>query len=277
MQFVGSDNASTGAGTFSSGAMPVDGQGSIHLFETLRTGVEITPSITSQWGTYDIKYSPSGVLLSVNKLQSIDSGYYIRSAEIDKTTNKSYVIFEYGGASSSHSYTILADYNPYGTQVWKDSVNKDAAFGRLHVANDGVYFTGGAQGINNPFTLRNLSVHKTLSSTGLMSVVGKVDKNTGNPHWIYHVDGSNAINTLSRLTVLPDNTIAVSGYIGGTQVYNKDTLIVTPNEGHNPTLFVIDASGVLIDWNEMHGTGFHDQGLEITSDKVGNVYIGGKL
>lgn len=277
-QFIGPDTITTKYGAISVGDVAVDGQGNIHRFVTTRAGVQLTPSITSQWGNYDLKYDPNGNLLSVYKLQDIDSNFFIRRARIDKTTNKSYVLFEYGGGTLTRSGTALAAYNSNGTQIWKDTTSIRGDFAEFTVANGAIFFTAVFEQALGPFTIKGMSVSNSIAATGAVAVLGKLDITNGNPKWMYHVDGTNGINVLYDITVLPDQSIAAFGNLAGFKKYRADTINTIIAEGWNPMLFVIDTMGNLIDWEQMHGSGFADNssGGMICSDKKGNIYVGGK-
>lgn len=275
-QFVGPDTITTLYGSMAYGSLAVDGQGNIHRYSTLRAGVQITPSITSQWGNYDLKYDPNGNLLSVTLLQSIDSNYAINKVEIDKATNRYYALFEYLGGTTTRSGTVLCAYNANGTQRWKDTTNPRAIISSLRAKADGVYITGGSSA-RFGFTIGGKTVNNAIHSTGDFAIIGKLNINDGNAEWLYHVDGTNGVMAMFDLTVLPDYSIAGLAIMAGKKKYNNDSLESTSGEGWNPTLIVIDTSGLLIDWEEMHGSGFSDAVKVITSDKVGNVYFGGEL
>ncbi|MBW7913795.1 MAG: hypothetical protein H3C54_08910, partial [Taibaiella sp.] len=278
-KFIGPDTVSSYNKVSYDGDVTVDGQGNIHRFSTMSAGLELTPGNTSQWGSYDLKYDPNGNLLSVYKLQDIDSNYFITLARIDRTTNKSYVLFEYGGGTTTRSGTALAAYNPNGTQIWKDTTNVRAGFNLFTIENSAIYFTANSTQAFGPFTLKGMQVSNSLSSTGgYIAIIGKLDIANGNPQWMYHVDGTNGINSLYDITVLPDKSIAAFGNLAGFKKYRNDTINTIINEGWNPMLFVIDTIGNLIDWEQMHGSGFADNssGGVICSDRKGNIYVGGK-
>lgn len=277
-RFIGPDTVTTLYGAVSVGDIDVDGQGNIHRFTTLKSGVEITPSITSQWGNYDLKYDPSGNLLSVNRLQDIDSNYFIHRARIDKTTNKSYVLFEYGGGTTTRSGTALAAYNPNGTQIWKDTTNVRGAFINFTVHNSNIYFNASNPQSFGPFTVKGMQVSNSISSTGYIAVIGKLNSINGNPQWMYHVDGTNSVTAFGDITVLPDNSIAVFGHYAGFKKFRNDTIGASPlNTPYRPMVFVIDTTGTLIDWTWMYGTDLYNRGQVITSDKKGNIYLGGEV
>ncbi|MBW7913074.1 MAG: T9SS type A sorting domain-containing protein [Taibaiella sp.] len=277
-QFIGPDTITTKYGAIAVGDVAVDGQGNIHRFVTTRAGVQLTPSITSQWGSYDLKYDPNGNLLSVYKLQDIDSNFFIRRARIDKTTNKSYVLFEYGGGTITRSGTALVAYNPNGTQTWKDTTNVRGAFINFTVHNSNIYFNASNPQSFGPFTLKGMQVSNSISTTGYIAVIGKINITNGNPQWMYHVEGTNSVTAFGDITVLPDNSIAAFGHYAGFKKYQNDTVGGMPlGSNYRPMVFVIDTLGALIDWTWLYGTDFYNRGRVITSDKKGNIYFGGEV
>ncbi|MBS1773413.1 MAG: T9SS type A sorting domain-containing protein [Bacteroidetes bacterium] len=273
-RFVGPDVlASIG---FGYNSVAIDGSGNIHQFNTMRSGVQITGSITSTWGTYDLKYDPSGNLLSVTKLLGIDSSYIIVNAIIDKSSNICYALFDNQDGTVRSQYNLAA-FNTNGSLIWKDTLNPRTAIGNFRLGKDGyIYVTGGGQG-GKVFSLGGLSIADTAYPTKTYATISKLDLN-GKTKWTKIVTGvTNSNVALTDISVLPDNSLATVGYVGGVQKYYTDSLVSTPSEGQNPMYFNIDTTGLLIDWKELNGTGFYDMGWCITSDKIGNVYIGGNL
>ncbi len=57
-------------------SLAIDGQGNIHHYAYLNTGVKITSSVTAQAGTYDLKYTPAGALITAVRL-GVDSTYFL--------------------------------------------------------------------------------------------------------------------------------------------------------------------------------------------------------
>lgn len=281
-QFVGPDIVSTqvGSGAIHAG-LDVDGQGNIHYIKSMGNGVQITPSITSQQGNYDLKYDPNGNLLSVTKLQSIDSNYWIRKVEIDKATNRYYALFVYAGVTTTHSGTVLAGYHANGTQLWKDTTNPRASISSFRfIPNDGIYFSAFAYVQYGGLQIGSSSINGSAFPIGPIAILGKINASNGLINWMYQMGCSHSTFGLTDLEILPDKSIMAIGNIGGgVVVYNhvyKDTIVIAPAEGHNPFIVNIDSTGLLIDWHQLNGSGFYDNGRAITSDKAGNVYFGGE-
>lgn len=277
-QFIGPDEYST-VQSSGIGDLAIDGQGNIHRFVTVKSGLKITQTLTSTWGSYDLKYSPNGTLIDVNKLQDIDSGYHVLVAKIDKSSNKSYVLFGYRGGTTTRSYNALLAYNPNGTMIWKDTTNVRNSINNLRIdPGNNIYFVGSGS-LPYPFSIKGMTVNNSIATngTGSMAIIGKLDIQTGNPIWIYHMDGLNAVNGFNDLELLPDNTITAFGYYVGFKKYKADTLSSPMGSNYRPYIFSIDNNGALIDWEYMEGTDFYNYGLKITSDKKGNVYVGGEV
>lgn len=276
-QFIGPDEYST-VQSSGIGDLAIDGQGNIHRFVTVKSGLKITQTLTSTWGSYDLKYSPNGTLIDVNKLQDIDSGYHILVAKIDKSSNKSYVLFGYRGGTTTRSGNALLAYNPNGTMIWKDTTNPQNGIGNFRIKpGDGIYFTGGFTQFVGPFVLKGMSVSNQISQSARSSLIGKLDILTGNPIWLKHIDGLNGVNELFDIEVLPDNTITTTGHYAGFKKYRGDTLSTPMGANYRPVIFSIDTTGALLDWEYMEGTDFYNFSKVITSDKKGNVYVGGEV
>ncbi|MBW7914748.1 MAG: T9SS type A sorting domain-containing protein [Taibaiella sp.] len=263
------------------GSLAVDGQGNVHRYSTMRAGVKLTPSITTQWGNYDLKYDPNGNLTDVKIMQGIDSNYIISKVEIDKSTNRYYTLFEYSGGTITRSPIVLAAFNADGTQRWKDTTNPRAVVSNFRLkTGDGIYFTGEASIQHGGMQIGGKSINSSTFTIGPIAVIGKINESNGGTQWIHQMGCTNSILSFFDIEVLPDKSLATIGVIGGTVIYNhvySDTIAIAPGEGHNPLFVNIDSTGLLIDWDQLHGTGFYDNGKVMTSDKVGNVYFGGEL
>ena len=281
ISFVGPDSQSTELGMWEQGALSVDGNGYIHYITTMKSGVRITPSITSQLGTYDLKYDVNGTLLSVTHLQSIDTEYVIEQVAIDKTTNNYYALFTIFSGTTTRSGTALVKYRPDGTMIWKDTTNIRAGFSSIELTDDGsLYFDGGGDYIYGGITVGGKTYNGSHFNKGSIAVVGKLSPQTGQTLWMYGLECSNSILGFDDITILPDGSIGALGNIGGTVIYDhlvSDTMQPIVAEGHNPLFVNIDSNGLLIEWHQLHGAGFYDNGRVLTSDKVGNVYVSGEV
>ncbi len=249
-----------------------DGLGNIHLITSLKTEVQITPSITSHAGTYDIKFDVNGNILNATYLQMADTNYFIKKSSIDKANGKIYCLFERNQVSSTNSKTIIAVFNNNGTQLWLDTTGLGSSVTSFRfIEKDGIYLCGNGNG-GQTFSLGGKTAIHNLG----FSVILKLDT-SGYGKWIYQVNGSNPDMELNDLEIMPDNTIALTGMVGGTTKYKGRTISLPFGELNNPFLLQIDTSGNIVFMDQLHGTGLNNNGYIITSDKAGSLYVSGQF
>jgi hypothetical protein len=273
-KFVGVDApASFGTGS-PDGSLAVDGSGNIHYFNAMLSGVQITPSIVSTTGNYDLKYDVNGNLLSATKLQLHDTAYIVKQAEIDKATGKYYVLFERAVGSTTHSSSYLTAYNPNGSQIWLDSVNFLANLSYfVYKQNDGIYIPGYVSN-NQTFSLGGKLIQGPASNRSV--TLSKIELTGGKAQWIKRVIDNQYGGQIS-MGMLPDNTLVLGGEINGTMTIGSYTRSSKPGEFGNPVLVNIDTNGNFLDYREMYGNGNTEGVYELTVDKAGSVYFGGLL
>lgn len=277
-RFTGADQLSTLFGTSFYGWLSTDASRNLHQFQYFKSGVQITPSIVTQRGNYDIIYDPSGNLLSVNRLPFSDTDYYIIKATIDRSTDSKYILMYYYGQSLTRAGTYIVAYDAANNELWRDSVNRPGGAGISSleaISNDGLYVCGsGNMPSGMSFDIAGLSaVNTAFPTNGALSIVAKLGLNDGMGKWIYHVDGKNAVQRFNDLTITPQFNIGLVGTMGGPAVYGTDTISTTINQ--EPQLFVIDTAGNMISFEHFPCTNFYNTATAIVSDKNGNMIVGG--
>ena len=284
---VGNNTLATFDGQLSIGSsLSVDANNNVHFFNSMKSGVPITPSITSQMGTYDLKYSAAGILLSVTRL-AIDSTLEVVSTTIDKSTNNVFATgyrygefwTDYGGDSSA--YNFICELDASRNIVWIDTVGDPPAPAEgiiegLIADNNGHLYVSGQ--IDGYLVYKSDTTHYPTDAVGgYIGYVMKLDT-AGNKKWISQCDGNSALG-FTQVTVLSGNKIAAVGafdVLASCKLYTGDT--VTFNGGAGDVLFTImDTAGNILKLQNVHGDGSEDDGIAITSDKAGNIYIGGSV
>jgi len=271
VQYVGANTMTTYTQTGNSSALALDGVGNAHLLTYMGSGVVLIPGDTSHYGEYDLTYSAAGTLLSAKRL-GMDSVYYVGGGVIDPATGKLYVYGQRNQGTNPLFLCYAAAFDTSRNTVWLDTAgnNSTGLGGIIYDRMGHLYFNGAA---GDSFSFNGISV-----SPGTADIL-KTDTN-GHPIWLqsFHILGSSVIGT-AQITLLPNNLIAGTGVFAGTMTdaNGPDYLVTTPGEGQNPFLTLLDTSGVVMTLQQIHGDGFYDWGLYTTSDRVGNVYIGGQV
>jgi hypothetical protein len=284
---VGDNTFPTLAGTGIKACIALDGANNVHYLNYLKAGVHITPSVTSTRGTYDLVYNTAGTLLSQMRLD-LDSEWLVKGVAIDPTTNKMYAFGEldqyiHGGFATDTFYAAAFDVSR--NRLWQYFTGNDTQAsgmtGIVLAQSKHLYFSGGAATyiipIPSTFRFNGMSVTNTHAPTDYaMSIVMKTDTN-GHPIWIKHYDGNSSVHVLNSITALPNNKIAAAGVLAGVAVNGSDSIVTPAGEGQNPFLVILDSAGDLQTIQQIHGNGFYDQATAITSDRVGNMYVGGSV
>lgn len=281
VRFVGDNTTATLMGTLSYGSnLAVDGDNNVHFINTMRYGVPITPTLTSHWGTYDLKYNSIGTLLSVKKLQIDSSLILVDGVCINKSNNKLYV---YGSRLNgmfpdSSRYPYVAAYDTDRNLVWIDTL-ESATLGGGFPAFSGIvsdnaahiYLTGARAG---SLGYRGDTVYSVLS--GALSFVMKLDTN-GQAGWIRGFSNTLSVNNLLQPCITPNGNVVAGGTITGTMVSGTDTMIVYSGEGQNSHFVIIDTAGFIDVHQQLHGWGFNDGINCAVSDRIGNIHVGGEI
>jgi len=278
-RFVGPDVSSTPDLAPYAGVLAIDGQGYIHNFDFMNSGVVLTGSVTSDSAcTYDLKYDSTGNLLSAAKVRlPLDSLWTITKAAFNKEDGKFYTLLLPNNHYASTLTTALCAFKPDESMLWMDTTaGGGGVFSMDYKGGNEIYVCGSA---NYPDTLSfgGVSVTDTIFPIYYASaLVYKLDTN-GVAHWVYNLQSSLGIDRFNDVAILPGGKVAATGVMTGTSIHGTDTLISPTTEGQNPLFVVMDSSGHTVKLDQFHGSGFYDEGWCITTDAVGNVYTGGQL
>ena len=283
IRFVGANtfaSASAMGGLFTS-CLTIDGANNAHFLCYMKSGVPLMTSVTSQFGVYDLVYNTSGTLLSAVRLD-LDSQWFLHDAVIDPVTNKLYVCGEInqsivtGGVTDSF---FAAAFDVGRNRLWQYFCGHGGDDGLEAVVLDQskhLYFAGAAA----PYfpTPRFIFNNDSVSAPGFdyIAVIMKTDTN-GTPAWIKHYDSHTSTNFFAGITLLPNNRIAATGAFATSVTDGTTTLNVPPGLGGDPYFVIVDSAGSSQTMQQIHGDGFYDLSYAITSDKMGSIYIGGKL
>jgi PKD repeat protein len=280
IRFIGT-NASGNQLLSSAGTLAIDGLGYIHNFARIATGCSVTPTyVTTQPGTYDLKYDATGTLLSVAHVAALDSVWYASKIIFNKTTGKWFAAIE---PSTNYWFSVYTDWNTAvcafksdNSLTWMDTTGMNGFITSIdYKGGNDLYVCGSGQGgSTTSYTVGGITVTNTIGNA--FGTAFKLDTND-NGKWAYNLMTTLSVCSLDDLTILPGNKIAITGLFVGKAVHGLDTLISATGEGQNPLFIVVDTGGNTIALNQLHSSGFYDAGTCITSDKVGNVYIGGRV
>jgi hypothetical protein len=286
IRFIGPDSASTFTSTGDAGVLAVDGQGFIHNFNAMKGNVHLIPlpfvtDTTSFYYTYDLKYDSSGNLLGANRVY-FDSLWFISKVIFDKNDNKYYSTlvpdesFWYTYHSSWNS--AISAFTPSGGQIWMDTTGGDGGGGvsSLDYKGNNAIYVSAAGNYPDTFSLGGIAVTDTLYPGYSFATIFKLDTN-GVAKWVYNLQSNESIDYLIDISVLSNNKIAAVGQAVGTSKHGTDILITTSGEYSNPLLLIVDNSGNTVKLDQLHGPGNDDAGTCITSDAIGNMYVGGLL
>jgi len=263
----------------------MDGSNNVHFICNTKPGGYLTPTVsTTHYGIYDVVFDVTGTLLSATKLQQ-DSTLETDGATIDKVSGKLYVYgtrnSDFMGGSSPMSYhPYIASFDVARNLIWTDTLSNPSLPGAVAfsgIVADGIghlYLTCGGSGEVVYHTDTSLN---TLSTIGYeISVVMKLDT-TGNLRWKRVYSATTDINDLISITLMPNNKIACAGSMAGMIACGTDTITNYSGEGHNCYFTILDSAGYVHTIQQIHGSGFYDDAYAITSDNVGNLYIGGAI
>lgn len=282
VRFVGSNTVSTLTGGVGENSfVSVDNMNNVHFLASVRSGVQITPSITSIRGTYDLTYDVGGNLLSVHRLE-LDSTLFVKGITIDRLSNKLYAYGyrDNGTFPDSSAYPYIAAFNPTRNRIWIDTFTNPYFPGIVSVGgiaadgNGNLYLTPNAP---RCFVYRGDTARNILwSGASKISSIMKLDTG-GNTKWIRTVSGNTGTNTLYNISLMPNNKVAASGVMTGVVILGTDTLNIYPGEGQSAHFLIVDSAGYTQSFQQIHGLGFYDRGYTNAADNVGNLYIGGQV
>jgi len=266
IKFTGPDslNTLTSTGGFTGhNSIAVDGNGNVHYYQCMYNGVQIASTVRSTTGVYDMKYDSSGNLLSAVRMQ-IDSTELLETVAMNKKSNTVYAVLIPNPRYSS-SIDYLAAYDPGGTQLWADTVFNGSVFDLVYDNIGGnVYGVGGGT---------PLIVGKDTVTNIFYTDFIKIDTN-GHSKLLCGFYGNGA--SLYRIAFLPNGQLASTSHVIYYIAHGRDT-VTSEAGGQHPIMCVVDTGGRFIKLDQLPSGGFYDWGLAITSDKDGDVYIGGQV
>ena len=285
IRYVGANNLASALAVGSlADPLTIDASNNAHYFCYVKSGVPLMTGVTSIYGVYDMTYNTSGTLLSAVRLD-LDSQWFLHGAVIDPVTNKLYAYGEinqgiYGGFLTDTFFAVGFDASR--NLLWQyfcGHGDDDVISGIILDQTKHLHFSGEAQGaasspLGPTFSFNGDSVYSTHFG-GDISIVLTTDTN-GHPEWIKKFDGSLDVNGFNSITQLPNNKVAAFGTFVGKVIDNQGDSLVTPaGDGYSTYFAIYDSAGDLQTVQQTFGDGFYNVGIAITSDKVGNIYIGG--
>jgi len=266
VRFVGQDDYNTSVYSGGPSAIAIDGNGYIHRYSFMKSGFMLSSSISSIGGTCDLKYDAAGNLISATKMSS-DSTITIQRVTINNHTNTAFAIM------STSTLTYIGAYSANDLQLWTDTFKLG---GEVRDILCGYYNNLFLVGTGTPFVLGNDTFNNSYGNTHEGSFIFKMDT-SDHVKWSFNVDG-NLFGALGYITLVGNDKIACSGVLLGTAKHGNDSITSSAGEGFNPFFVVIDTARNLLKMDQLHGTGSdYDGGSAITSDKDGNIYIGGEV
>lgn len=283
IRFVGNNTYANLVATYSTlGCLTMGASNQVHFLPYIKSGAVLMPGDTSHYGVYDMVYNSSGTLLSATRL-GFDSSWFLHGAVIDPVTNKLYTYGEvnqsiYGGSLTDTFFASAFDASR--NLIWMyfcGHGDDDALTGITLDQTKHLHFSGAAQSPTmtiTTFSFNGDSVSNTHYPFYDISIILTTDTN-GHPLWIKKFDCNTAIVILNSITQLPNGKVAAAGVGAGHITDGMDSIITTGGEGQNPYLVIVDSTGDLQFLQQMHGDGFYDGANVVTSDKVGNIYVGG--
>ena len=282
-----------GTNTFSSAVvmgsladpLTIDNSNNVHYFCYIQqTGIPIMTGVTSIYGVYDITYNTACNMLSAVRLD-LDSQWYLNGVVLDQSSNKLYVCGEVNSGMGAGVDTFFAAaFDASRNRLWQyfalvDTMSSGSWISAISFdQSKHLHFVGGASSYTTTiptfFCFNGDTVFNTHFPRYTTSIIMTTDTN-GHPLKIKSFDASTSINGLNGITQLPNSKVAASGIYGG--VITDGTVALSPSLGQDPFLEIVDSGGDLVTLQPLTGDGFYDAGTAITSDRIGNVYIGGKV
>jgi len=281
IRFIGADILGNQS-LSNAGTVAVDGQGYIHNFARIERACSVTPTyVTTQPGTYDLKYDVSGTLLSVSQVPALDSVWLASKVIFNKTTGKWFAAIE---PNNNYWYSVYTNWNtavcafrPDNALEWIDTTGMYGSISSIdYKGGRDLYVCGGGQLVGGIGSHNVGGITATSTIGSKHCTLFKIDTND-NGIWLYNLEGMGGVNSFTSVTILPSSKLALTGLFTGTDVKGADTLTSSAGEVQNPLFVVVDTGGHTIKLDQLHGTGFYDWGMSITSDKIGNAYIGGLM
>lgn len=277
---VGNNTPANRAATYTAYAsLTLDNANNVHLIPYIGVGAVLTPTVTSHFGNYDMKFNSSGTLLSAKRLQ-LDSTIAAIGGTIDRQNNTFYA---YGYRSfsfpDSSYYCFIAAFDTSGNRKWVDTFSDPLSIGgevitgiapdgngHLYVAGCGHYYV--------VYGLDTLGPPPGSPYGWNVSFILKTDT-SGNLEWSNRCNG-NSVNDLDGVTLMPGNKVASIGSFIGKLTCGTDS-INNVTSGSDAFLYIVDTAGNSLTLKQLHGNGYQDYGRSIASDRLGNLYLGGTV
>lgn len=280
IRFIGQDVLTTVSTAYDQGVLGIDKDGNIHNFNYIRSGCPVTASLTTtQAGTYDLKYNPSGNLLSITRLSALDSTWGLINVQYSPTSNKFYASMGPGNKwyyiYSDYEYAVAA-FDASDNIIWKDTTVMGSQGFVSKIAYSGgndIYAAGGGAG-GSTYSLGGIA--SSTSYGGDFGTIYRLDTN-GVARWAYDIPSITDLQNMTDITVQPNHHVAATGFYVGKMKNGSDSLTTPSGELNNPYLMILDSSGHLVKLDQLHGPGFDDYGSAIATDRSGNLYLGGCL
>ncbi len=278
-------------------SLAIDGQGYIHYIAYLNKGVKITPSLTAQTGTYNLKYDAAGTLVGAVRL-GVDSNYFLfdrmkggisinNSVSISKRSGKIFAVMykvEFNALRIPvYTQYRLCAFAPSGALLWEDSLAGNSSThpqARIRDAcydgGNGIYLSG--EGIIGQFIFAGAApAYPTLPNTPITAII-KVDSN-GTPQWIYANRHYGNLFQLGNTTILPNANILAAGAASGVISHGKDSVVLSARNC-GPYYTIVSPGGNPV---KIGGVPYIHKALSnrlslfsaAAVDKTGNIYLGG--
>ena len=285
IKFVGWNPAVQTTSCAPFGALALDPQGNIHHFANIyAAGLQLSPTVTSVQGTYDMVYDASGNLLRA-VLMNLPGGLFLQDQGTSPYKNTAVAIsgsgkifaVSYKGIFQPQS-TRLCAFSPTGTLLWEDSAawatapHRSVVWDVAYDNNNGIYVSG--SGTNGEFSFQGAPtiLNTVFPKFGNLSVIVKVDTN-GDTKWVYANQHNVNTGQLECTAILPNGNIIAAGFTKGP-VSNGLTILASMGGTQNAYYTIVDTTGKLVKMDVLYGN-YNEYFSAMTTDRFGNVYFGG--
>ncbi|MCF8295523.1 MAG: T9SS type A sorting domain-containing protein [Bacteroidales bacterium] len=250
-------------------------------------------------GQYLLKFdSSTGNLLDVNRLEvrmmtmsGTDYSFYFK---IDSVDNNIYYMGEVADSTEigedtvlnnvgiSQVTTLLARFSPNGEHIWHTVVSgiwgtesMQMIFGKPAILGNSIYISGFTQAFANSNIL-GVPVTNIIGGGIIWTrIFAKFNKSTGEIQSALNLHSTDNIYT-SELAIRNDKVIAACS--GGTVVImNQTDTVVNSSEfiSNDPFIIEMDSTLTQFTWSSVTEAAGKPQIKAITTDKSGNIYVGG--